>query len=110
MPCASLLKQSHPLKSDPGHHAMEESIGARREPGVVIMGSEGRILFANEEGRSILRVLGSGKKQLPRTEEARFMRLLRGIRSKVLENDLLQKVERACPCEVITFWGTVFSC
>ena len=107
--CANILKQSDTSKADPEHHAMEEAIGARREPGVIIMGAEGRIFLANEKARSILKILASGKKQLPRTEEERFMRILRVIRNKVLGEGTLQKRELACPCEIISFWGTVFS-
>jgi|SRR5579863_265874 len=108
LPCALLLKRSPEIGG--GERPKDPSIGPSPEPAVIVMGSQAKILYANQEAKNLLAILRSGKNQCPRTDAATFMRILRNIRTRVIENALLNRPEQVCPCELPTFWGTVFCC
>lgn len=110
--CATVLNRSRSTKGGWERPDIVHLVTQRTYPGVLVMGTHDDILFANQEAKSILRIVQSGKAQLSYTDEERFSTKLKQLKSKVLGflSVTNENGDVAPPCEIFTFRGTTYSC
>jgi DNA-binding CsgD family transcriptional regulator len=110
--CATLLNRAKSREDDLEKPEILRLINQHSEPGVIILGRDNEISLMNQEAKTILSIIQSGKEHLSQTSGERFFQKLRQLKSRLLKNlDLPKQGEGSTPpCEIFRFRGTIFSC
>jgi len=110
--CATLLDQVKPSLMPSERPDLLRVVEQRSSPGVIILGGENEVLFVNQEAKSILDMMKSGKAFLSETDDQRFLGQLRALKEKVLRNFYFSigANGNGSPFEIFTFRGTTYSC
>ncbi|HUK55205.1 MAG TPA: helix-turn-helix transcriptional regulator [Nitrospiria bacterium] len=110
--CATILSRTRSTEDDLEKPEILRLITQHSEPGVIILGKDDEIGLMNQEAKTILSIIRSGREHLARTSDERFFRKLRQLRSRVLNETFLPKQNGSSspPSEIFRFRGTTFSC